>query len=229
MTARGSSRWLALALLCAAVFPATAAGQQRPPAPTLPPPQPLSVRGFADVGASRFAAADTFEAVLGSATGILFGGGGEVVLPQRIFANVRVSRFEKTGERVFASDGEVFPLGIDTTARITPIELTGGYRFAGLGRTRSLIPYLGGGVGWHKYEETSDFAEPSENVEETFTGYHVLGGMEYRVGRLFGIGGEVQWTTVPDALGSNLSSASEVFDESDLGGLAFRVRFVIGR
>ena len=32
-----------------------------------------------------------------------------------------------------------------------------------------------------------------------------------------------------DALGTEVSSASEAFGESNLGGLGFRVRFVVGR
>lgn len=188
-----------------------------------------SVRGFGDVGVTFFSASDTFDAVLGSPTGVFFGGGVEVVLPQRVFFNVRLSRFSKTGERVFVDEGEVFPLGIETKVTITPVEVTGGYRFQPRGRTGNVIPYLGAGVGFHRYSETSEFAESDEDVSETFTGYHVLGGVEFRLSRLFAIGGEGQWTTVPDALGTATSSASDAFGESNLGGFAFRVRFVVGR
>ena len=230
MRTRHASGWVvAIAMVCAIVVdPDTVAGQQR--RPTAPPPQPqLTVRGFGDVGLVRFTASDTFDAVLGSSTGGVFGGGGEVVLSQRIFVSVRFSRFQKTGERVFALDGEVFPLGIEATTRITPIEVSGGYRFEGRGRRRTAIPYLGGGIGWHRYEETSEFADSSENVSETFSGYHVLGGVEFRLARMFGIGGEVQWTTVPDALGGGPGSVAALFDETNLGGIGFRVRFTIGR
>jgi opacity protein-like surface antigen len=186
----------------------------------------LSVRGFGDLGLTRFAASDTFQATLGSSTGGFFGGGVEVVLPQRFFVNFRVSRFQKTGERVFVDGDEVFPLGIEMKVGLRPVELTGGYRFQPRG---NLIPFVGGGVGWHRYSEESDFAQPDEDVSETFTGYHALGGVEYRMSRWFGIAGEAQWTTIGDALGSGLTSASEVYGESNLGGLGFRVRFVVGR
>jgi opacity protein-like surface antigen len=216
-------------LTLALVSPSGAAAQQRRPAPASAQRQPLAVRGFGDIGVTWFTAADTFDAVFGSSSGTFFGGGVEVVLPSRVFAGVRFSRFEKTGERVSVSDGEVFPLGIDLTATITPIEISGGYRFRGAGRTGTVIPYLGGGVGWHKYKETSEFAVSGEDVDETFTGYHVLGGVEVRLGRWFGVAGEGQWTTVPDALGADSSSAASEFGESDLGGFAVRVKFVIGR
>jgi opacity protein-like surface antigen len=186
----------------------------------------VSLRGFGDVGLTRFSASDSFEAVLGESRGMVFGGGGEVVLPRGIFAGVRVSRFQGDGSRVFVSGGEVFDLGIDTTIRVMPIELTGGIRLGGWQR---VVPYVGGGVGWHRYEESSDFAGSDEDVKETFSGYHVLGGGEFRLGRWFAVAGEAQWTTVPDALGQNPSSVSAAFDETDLGGTTVRVKFIVGR
>jgi len=217
-----------IAVICvAALVPDTAMAQQRPPAPARPAArQPLTVRAFGDLGINQFAAGDTFDATLGSSSGVFFGGGVEVVLPQQWFVNVRVSHFGKSGERVFVQDDEVFPLGIEMKVEMTPIEVSAGYRFRS-GR-RNLIPYLGGGIGWHKYTETSDFADAGENVKETFTGYHVLGGAEYRLGRMFALAGEAQWTTVPDAL-SGVSSAADAFGESNLGGFGIRVRFVVGR
>jgi len=222
----------AFVLTCAAaIWPTTtASAQQNPPAAARPAPrQQTAIRGFGDLGLTRFAAADTFNATLGSSTGLFFGGGVEVVTPQRLFFNVHLSHFQKSGERVFVDDDEVFPLGIDMNVGITPIEVTAGYRLQPRGRTRSVIPYVGGGIGWHRYSETSDFAESGEDVHETFTGYHALGGVEFRRGRSFAIAGEAQWTVVPDALGTGVSSASELFGESNLGGLGVRVRVVVGR
>ena len=218
------------AVICmAALTPATVEAQQKRPAPVRPANrQPLAIRGFGDLGLTRFTAADTFDAALSSPSGVFFGGGVEVVLPQQWFVALRLSHFGKSGERVFVHDDEVFPLGIDMKVGITPIEVSAGYRFRPRGRTRSVIPYLGGGLGWHRYTETSDFAEAAENVSETFTGYHILGGAEYRLGRTFAIAGEGQWTTIPDALGG-VSSAADAFGESNLGGFGFRVRFIVGR
>ena len=191
-------------------------------------------RGFFDTGAVKLTAEESFEAVAGTSTGFVLGGGGEVVLPGGIFAAVRLSQFQKTGQRVFVFEGETFPLGIDSTIRIRPFEVSGGYRFNSGRAGRSLtpprvIPYVGGGIGWHRYQESSEFAEEDENVDDTFRGYHLLGGAEVRVARWFGISGEAQWTTVPDALGQDPNSVSAEFDETDLGGVTFRVRLVIGR
>ena len=217
--------YLAAAIVFCLLSPPAAHAQVRRAPASQAPPTP-SVRGFADVGAFSFAAEQSFEAVLGSRTGTLFGGGGEVVLSQRIFAGLRVSRFQNDGERIFVFEDETFGLGIDTTIRVTPIEVTAGYRFPLAGR---VVPYAGGGVGWHRYDETSEFATDEENVSETHRGYHLLGGAEVRLARWFGAGGEIQWTTVPDALGQHPNGASAVFDETNLGGIAFRVKFVVGR
>ena len=223
---------LVIAVACIAAFPATAAAQQKPPTVVRPAPAPraqTSIRGFGDLGLTRFAAVDTFDATLGSSSGTFFGGGVEVVLPQNIFVNVRLSRFQKTGERVFVDGDDVFPLGIEMKVRITPVEVTGGYRFQRRVRPRSAIPFVGGGIGWHRYSETSDFAQPGDDVDERFTGYHALGGVEFRLSRWFGVTGEAQWTTISDALGSGVSSASDLYGESNLGGLGLRVRFIIGK
>lgn len=186
-----------------------------------------SVRAFGDIGQTIFAAKDSFEATLGSATGVVFGGGAEVVLPQRIFFGVRVSRFTAEGERVFVHNDQTFPLGIPMTVTLTPVQITGGLRF---GRPRSpLVPFVGGGVGWYRYEETSEFAESSDNASESFTGYHVGGGVEYRVSRLLGIAGEAQWATVANALGQHPTSVGTAFGEDNLGGVTVRVKVVVGR
>ena len=189
--------------------------------------QDLAIRGFADVGLTNFTAKESFEAVLGTPSGPVFGGGAEVVLPQRIFVGVRASRFRGDGERVFVFGGEVFRLGIDTTVTVTPVELTAGYRF-GAPPSR-LLPYAGGGVGWHAYDETSEFADESENVHARHTGYHLLGGVEVRISRWIAAAGEAQWATVPDALGQDPNAASTAFGDTDLGGTTFRIKIVIGR
>jgi opacity protein-like surface antigen len=189
--------------------------------------QGIGFRGFGDVGGIRFAAAQSFDAVLGTHSGFEFGGGVETVLPSGIFVNVRASRFQKDGTRVFVLSDQVFDLGIPTTVKVTPVQVTGGYRFK-VGR-RTIVPYLGGGAGWFRYSETSEFAEAGEDVSETFTGYHVLGGAEWRMSRSIGVSGEAEWSTVPDALGQNPSAVSAAFNETDLGGLTFRVKIVVGR
>jgi hypothetical protein len=185
----------------------------------------FSFRGFADVGSTMFTAQQSFEAILGSARGPVFGGGVEMI-ERNVFLDIRASRFQQRGERVFVSGGERFGLGIPTTITVTPIELTGGYRFDWGSR---LIPYAGIGYGRYRYKERSEFAEGDENVEQSFNGFQLLGAAEFRLSRLFGAAFEAQWSSVPDALGTDDNGVSNAFNETNLGGTTIRAKFVIGR
>ena len=77
------------------------------------------------------------------------------------------------------------------------------------------------------YKETSSFSTPAEDVDERFNGYHVIGGVEYKVLRWLGLAGEAAWTTIPDAIGTG--GASKEFGDTDLGGTSFRAKITIGR
>ncbi len=184
----------------------------------------IGARGFVDVGIQLFAAKDSFETILGSSSGPVFGGGGQVTMPNGLFFEVGFSRFNDTGQRVFIFNGEVFDLGIPTEITVTPIDFTGGYRFLDL---QSVIPFVGGGVTLQRYQETSPLLDASEDVDERYTGFHILGGAEFPITRWAAVAGEVRWSRVPDALGQG--GVSVVFGEGDLGGIGFRVRFLIGQ
>src|SRR5918993_3083042 len=107
---------LATALLVAITVPAQAQG--------------IDIKGYGMVGGMSFAASESFEAVLDTSTGLIFGGGAEVGLPWGgLYAGVGGWRFSDDGERVFVSGSEVFRLGIPVTVEVTPIEVTGGWRF----------------------------------------------------------------------------------------------------
>jgi hypothetical protein len=206
--------------------------------------QSVGVRGFATVGSFTFTAEDSFKAILDKNDGIVYGGGAEVLLPfmleplapnrsDRIFAghffgSIGAWQFKHDGERVFVGPGdEVFRLGIPVTVTITPIELTAGYRFSRF--WRRVAPYVGAGYSSYRYQETSEFADDNanENVDERFPGWHVVGGVEYQPFRWLGIGGEVTWSSIADALGEG--GVSEHYNEDNLGGTSFRLKISVGR
>jgi len=216
---------LALSLLLA--HASNAQGRSPQSRAASPPRTALGIHGFADLGSTSFTASESFETILGSSSGMVFGGGGEVVLPMNVFIGIRASRFHHTGHRVFLSEGERFDVGINTSVTVRPLEITGGYRFAAP-RAR-VVPYAGAGIGWHRYQETSEFATNTETVDETSRGYHVVGGAEVRIRRWIGAAGEAQWTSVPDALGTNRTGVSSAFNETNLGGATLRAKVVIGR
>jgi len=108
---------------------------------------------------------------------------------------------------------------------ITPIEVTAGWRFKQI--SPRLVPYVGGGWSSYSYKETSDFAVTGDDVDERFNGFHILGGVEFKAARWLGIGGEIVFSRVPNALG--VSGVSEAFDEDNLGGTSYRLKISVGR
>jgi len=186
------------------------------------PAVPLETFGFGMIGYGSWLARDTFQAVLGNSQAPMLGAGLHL-REGDFFLEASVERFEKTGTRVFVADGHVFTLGISDTVRIIPIALTVGYRRAG----RYVAPYAGGGVGTYLYKETSDFAESADDVSDHFTSYHVLGGVELLSRAIVHAAFELQFTTVPNALGA--SGASAAFNEHNLGGIRGRVKILVGR
>jgi opacity protein-like surface antigen len=215
---------LSLFAFVAAADPAAAQSQPRP----RPAQQSRSIHigGYGMFGLMNFTAVDTFDAILGQPSGNIYGGGATVGLPLGgLFVDIGAWRFKQVGERVFITNGEVFHLDIPVTITITPVEITAGWKFRW--RNSRLVPYAGGGITLYGYKETSSFSTPAEDVDERFNGYHVIGGVEYKVLRWLGLGGEAAWTTIPDAIGTG--GASKEFGESDLGGTSFRAKITIGR
>jgi opacity protein-like surface antigen len=235
MSAATMTRHFAPALLAIALFapagvtPAYAQAKPQPRASTTKPApsRSVSIGGYATFGLISFTATESFDAILGTTSGPLFGGGARVGLPWGgLFADVGAWRFHAEGERAFIFDGEVIPLGTPVDVTVTPIEISGGWRF----RIRSLpklSPYVAGGLTAMKYRESSTGSTAAEDVDETFSGYHLLGGAEYKITKWLGVAGEASWTTVPDAIGE--SGVSAAFDETDLGGTTFRFKITIGR
>ncbi len=231
----GAAGAAVLVLLASSWAPAAAQTQARPPQTRGPVRRPVAaatdrgvrVRAFGEVGLRRFTSAQTFEAVLGSSAGPLFGGGVEILWNRHLAIEMSVTRYHGTGERVFVSDGEVFPLGIPTSVTVMPVAATVSYRLAQ--PRSSLIPFAGGGINWHRYTETSDFAVAGEDVSSTFMGVHVQGGAEWRLSKLVGVAGVGRWSAVRDAFGAEPSSVATAFGEHDLGGFDATVRIIIGR
>jgi hypothetical protein len=195
----------------------------RSQAPAAPAgPRDAGLRGFGDVSYHFFSARDTFKAVLDQPGGMFAGGGAEFRLANGLFVQGAVRWFRRTGERVFVFEDEVFPLGIENTVTIVPMTATAGFRFRGSGA----IPYVGGGAGVYRFTETSEFEDPTEEVDEEFKSYHVLAGVEWRTQSWLAAAFEVQYTLVPDSLEGGLA---DIYDERDLGGLDLRVKIVLGR
>jgi hypothetical protein len=221
---RPIARRACAAALLTLTLGSTGAAAQRA-RPTSSPPR-LRVYGIVDFNA--LAARESFDAVLGTSHLTAFGGGVDIVdIWKHVFVRVDVTHASQSGERVFVSGGQVFPLGIPLTVTMTPIEAGGGWRFVSSRRGRRpsrVVPYVGAAFLSMGYEETSKFAEASENTSERFAGQTVFGGAEVGLTKWLVAAGEGQYRRVPNALGAG--AVSKDFGESDLGG--FTARITIG-
>jgi hypothetical protein len=186
------------------------------------PHRPIELFASGHVGYGAWLAHDTFNAVLGSSGEPVFGGGGQVRVHGRIFVEGSVERFQRTGQRVFIANSQVFKLGISDTVRVIPVAVTLGYRHD----DRHMTSYVGGGIGRYFYEERSAFADSSENPSERFTSYHALVGVEFGHRAWLRTAVEVQFTSVPGALGSSGTAAA--FGEHNLGGVQVRLKLLAG-
>jgi len=184
----------------------------------------LSFRPFFVVSGEQFAAAKTFDAVFGThGPSPFWGGGVRVDVGEDFFVEVAASRFSKTGQRAFVSNGTPFPLGIPLTVKITPFEVSGGARFKLAPR---VTPYAGAGVGRYAYSETSDFSN-GDDVSTSHLGFVVFGGAEFRVHPWVAIAADAQLTRVGGGLGDG--GVSKEFGEDNLGGTAVRVKVLVGK
>ena len=200
---------------------------QTAPSPTTSPsstdPARLSIRPFVAVARQRFAADTTFDAIFGHATGML-AGGGVLVTRGSLFAEAEISRFQRDGERAFASDEDGFGVGIPLTVTIAPIEFAAGYRFRP--RRFGIAPYIGAGIGLYRYREESSSSEPGEDLSVSHAGWLIVAGAERRIHRLVAVSADLRYTNVPGILGQG--GLSQAVGEGNLGGVAVRLRILLG-
>ena len=179
----------------------------------------------ADLQAGYFSmtATKSAEVLFDSSGGFFWGGAVRYSLDMGVYLSGSVRTFSKTGERVFVAGPTepVSKLGFPLDLRITPYFLNLGYRF----RQGSLIvPYGGIGGGITSFREESSVAGIAYDRSETKAGFNLVGGVEVGKGR-FRFGGEVGWSTVPDAVG--VAGVSEIYGEDNLGGWSVVGKLVI--
>jgi hypothetical protein len=209
-----------LALMAAA--PAQAQQPAQKPAPAAAPRKasPLVFRGYFSFDVTSLTASETYNAVLGSSTVTALGGGGEIGgLWKQLFLRAGVGFTNETGERAHLVDGDVVPTGIPIEIKMMPIEVLAGWRFRPGSKPYSF--HVGGGPVFFKYSETSEFGGPEDNVDDMYTGFAFYGGISVDLGRWVFVSGEGGYRSVPDSIGER--GLSEVFGETDLGGVVLRV------
>jgi opacity protein-like surface antigen len=210
----------------------SAGGPAKPAAPGTKPavgaakkPSRFTLRGFATVEYEFFHARQSFDAIFERSTGVPYGGGAELSTGPAFFVQGRITRFSQGGQRAFVHNGEVSRLGIRQTVSMTPIDAALGYR---LPWQPGFTPYVTGGIGALLYRDESAEADDSENTRGTFAAYHVGAGVEVPlVKRWLSVAGEVQYRSVPGALGDD--GVSRAFGDTNLGGVSVCVKFLVGR
>ena len=211
--------------LCLLAMLIAAPAMAQPAAGRLEPAPPrVTARFFADAGVDILHAVDSLHAIFDRNSAGSIGGGLRVVLPKGLFADVRVGRLQMTGERTFLFEGQSYPLGVADTLTVIPIQVSVAVRTGRLGARA--VPYMGGGAGWYRASEQSAFSGPGETAERTTPGIHLMGGADVRLWRRFGLGGEVQWSHVPDGLAGTGVAAS--LQDTNLGGVSVRMRLLVG-
>lgn len=185
----------------------------------------LSVRGFGSFSFDKGSAAESLSAVLGSDSIRSYGGGVQGAgLWHGLFAEVSVERSREIGERVFVFGGEVYQLGIPLKVTQMPIDVVGGWHFLS---ASPVTPFVGAGLTYMRYEETSDLPEPEDDLVVRKPGVVALAGMEASAARWFHVRAEVRFRSVGSILGSG--GASGELGEDRLGGFGGSVKLVFGR
>jgi len=215
--------------LCVALgtaAPAWAQGTTPKPQPARPPAQrPLAkpakqlFRAYGLIDWTAMSASQSFEAVLGSSSLMGFGAGVEALdLWQRVFARVTFSFRGDSGTRVIVAEGQVVDLGVPVEVNLNDISVGAGWRQP---VHRRVTAY--GGAAWVRqgYSEKSSFST-NQDSSVGFSGTSIFGGAEVPLSKWLIAGAEVEWRSVPDALG-DFTSASKAFGETNLGGTALRV------
>jgi hypothetical protein len=209
-----TGRVAALVVLTVVATPSEARGQSE-----------VRFSGYGVLGDMRLDAAQTFEAVSETSHARVFGAGIRVTnLWRFLFVDVGVSNMTMNGERVFIDEGDaVRPLGIPLEVSMRYVDVAAGWRSVH-GR---LAPYVAGGFSRLRYRETSELAQPGEDVADSGTGPLFLAGVDLALSRWIRVGGELRYRRISGVLGSGGASAK--FDEDSAGGVSTALRVSIAR
>jgi len=209
-------------LACAFVLVMGLAAQARDLRP--PPQVPFDLRGYLHFDEVFMSASQSFDAVVG-ASGLTAGGVGLDILNlwRGVFARTGIARMGGHGSRVFVAGGDVVSLNVPVAVSISTLELGAGWRYTHP-RYPAYVFYGGADLLHVGYREKSKLAAETSVFTDGFWGSALFGGVEVKVWKRIVAGGELQFRSVPNALGDGGVSAA--YQETNLGG--FAIRGVIG-
>jgi hypothetical protein len=206
--------------------PEHSAHDQVDPAPPRSEPRSVWIGAHLLFGRQSQSASDSFVAILGRSSGLVWGAGVELTFGSGLFARADISFFGTQGQRVELVDGDIVPLGIPVSISLNPIEFSGGFRWPALalgGRWDvKLVPFVAAGAGVLRFREQTDEQHPEESAHEAHSSAHVLVGLDVPLGEQMAFGVELARRWVPDGLGTG--GVSRALGDTDLGGSTVRVR-----
>jgi opacity protein-like surface antigen len=206
-------------VMAASWAPAVSFEDQRAPYRRPAAKLPIGVRLFGAVDVEHMLAKQSFAATLGTST--LFGVGGGIDAVNLngggLFFRAAASLMGKSGTRSTGTISSGFALQV----RMLPIDLGLGWRFNHATRANNVTPFVGGGALLLHYSETSPAGDSTDDISSWFIGFEAFGGVDVRLTPSLTVAPEVDFRSLPGAIGSG--GLSQVFNESNLGGLAVRV------
>ena len=209
---------VALALAIGLASPVSSANQARELRP--PPRVPFDFRGYLHFDEVFMSASQSFDAVVGTSSLTAGGVGVDVLnLWRGVFARAGLARMGGHGSRVFVAGGDVVPLNVPVAVSLRTFELGAGWRYAHP-RYPNYVFYGGADLLHVGYREKSKLADETDVTTDGFWGNALFGGVEIRIWKRIVAGGEVQFRSVPNALGEG--GVSALYQETNLGGFAIR-------
>lgn len=185
--------------------------------------------GVRAVSLQEVNASDSYDAVFDGDAMTQFGVQFELQIRRHFLIGLIYETGEVDGNRVLSVDPPIstctLPGGcIEETLTLSPIHLTFGWVFAPESQVHGFV-----GVGPTLLDWEDESGPISESGNDT--GYHGVAGLRWSTpNHRFTVGGELRYSSVPDAVGEAGITGPEFFDEDDLGGttvglsLLWRVR-----
>lgn len=169
----------------------------------------------ARVGQHDFTEAEqSIDAVFNGDSASMVGAQIEAQLQSGLFFGLSYETGSLDGHRVvLVPGGPPIQTNIEESLDVEPLRGTVGWMFR---KDEALAPIVGAGITSLSWSEEGG----GESVSGSGTGFHALAGLRYQWAR-FSIGGEVQYSSVPDTVGE--AGVTEFFNEDDLGGTSIHV------
>ena len=210
MTTHALDRTFAVAVLLA-LAAAGAAGAQPPPEPVAEERPSRELRAGLRLGAFEMVnSPDSYDAVFGEPMPLL-GAQLEWQLRPRWLLVLALDYGEVDGERVLPADAPI-GTGIEETLTYVPLHLSAAWR-ADRGGDWAL--HLGAGPSLLSWEDDAGIS----SADGTEVGGHLLVSLQ-RLRPRWILGGELRWSTFPDAVEGGRATVTELYGEDDLGGLS---------